>query len=104
MTNEYNLFQAFGSWDDVDMRDSDTGELGEIASFFSHASPVEDDDASSIASNDAEPVVAQSFPKKSFPNFDDLRASSSCAMVAIADILGNKCRRFSSATKGVLIL
>ena len=72
MDNQYEPFLAFGGWDDIAMRESDTGEL---ASFFSHASPAEDDDGSSIASNDDEPVVAQSFPKKTFPNFDDLRAS-----------------------------
>jgi phospholipase C len=72
MDNQYEPFVAFASWNDVVMRD---GVDGDIASFFSHASPAEDDDASSIASNDDEPVVAQSFPKKSFPTFEDLRAS-----------------------------
>ena len=74
MDNGNQPFHVFDSWDEIQMRDSDI--LGDtIASFFSHASPARDDDASSIASNDDEPLVAQSFPKKSFSNFEELRAS-----------------------------
>ena len=95
MDNGYQPFHVFDSWDEIQMRDSDI--LGDtIASFFSHASPARDDDASSIASNDDEPLVAQSFPKKSFSNFEELRASVlSFARLAPSQVADNS----RSATK-----
>ncbi len=87
--DNFPFAHTFSSWSDVDMRNPVDGCAG-LAAFFFSGSLLEEDDASSIASNEDEPLVATSFPKKEFPTFDDPRASVlSCARLAPSQVRDN---------------
>ncbi len=90
MQAEHMPFASYDSWADVALLES--GER-ELASFFSNRKEQEvEDDDSSVASNDPNdpPLVLESFPKKEFPTFDDLRGSVlSFARLAPAQVADN---------------
>ena len=88
MQSEYRAFDSYDNWDEVAMRETDSADT--IASFFSSSASPEEDDASSIASDDTDPMVSESFPKKSFVDFEELRASVlSFARLALSQVGDN---------------